>query len=124
MLGAEFLAATGGDMTAFGSAERLAGFGCVARVPRDSGKIGGNLRRPCRYNRRLQRAFCISVLFSIRHCEESRRFYEHKRAEGKRHSRSSSPRPAAASTFSGPSCAKGEPTNPCHPPASPLDRQH
>ncbi|MFC8511745.1 IS110 family transposase [Streptomyces sp. NPDC057257] len=85
ILGAEFLAATGGDMTVFGTADRLAGFGGVAPVPRDSGKISGNLRRPQRYNRCLQRVFYISALFSIRHCEESRRFYDRKRAEGKRH---------------------------------------
>jgi transposase len=85
ILGAEFLAATSGDMTVFGTADRLAGFGGVAPVPRDSGKISGNLRRPQRYNRRLQRVFYISALFSIRHCEESRRFYDRKRAEGKRH---------------------------------------
>ncbi len=46
ILGAEFLAATGGDMTAFGTPDRLAGFGGVAPVPRDSGKISGNLKRP------------------------------------------------------------------------------
>lgn len=85
ILGAEFLAATGGDMAVFGTADRLAGFGGVAPVPRDSGKISGNLRRPQRYNRRLQRVFPTSALFSIRHCAESRRFYERKRAEGKRH---------------------------------------
>ncbi|MFE5039025.1 IS110 family transposase [Streptomyces sp. NPDC056683] len=85
ILGAEFLAATGGDMTRFGTADRLAGFGGVAPVPRDSGKISGNLRRPQRYNRRLQRVFYISALFSIRHCDESRQFYDRKRAEGKRH---------------------------------------
>ncbi|MGP4053150.1 IS110 family transposase [Streptomyces sp. 2A115] len=85
ILGAEFLAATGGDMEAFGTADRLAGFGGVAPVPRDSGKISGNLRRPQRYNRRLQRVFYSSALFSIRHSEESRRFYDRKRAEGKRH---------------------------------------
>jgi len=85
ILGAEFLAATGGDMSLFGTSDRLAGFGGVAPVPRDSGKISGNLRRPRRYNRRLQRVFYISALFSIRHCEDSRRFYERKRAEGKRH---------------------------------------
>lgn len=85
IFGAEFLAATGGDMSLFGTADRLAGFGGVAPVPRDSGKISGNLRRPRRYNRRLQRVFYISALFSIRHCEDSRRFYERKRAEGKRH---------------------------------------
>ncbi|MFI5877351.1 IS110 family transposase [Streptomyces sp. NPDC051445] len=85
ILGAEFPAATGGDMTVFGTADRLAGFGGVAPVPRDSGKISGNLRRPRRYNRRLQRVFYISALFSIRYCENSRRFYDRKRAEGKRH---------------------------------------
>ena len=85
ILGAEFLAATGGDMSAFGTADRLAGFGGVAPVPRDSGKISGNLRRPQRYNRRLQRVFYTSALFSIRHSEDSRRFYDRKRAEGKRH---------------------------------------
>ncbi|MGW7427619.1 IS110 family transposase [Streptomyces sp. NPDC054813] len=85
ILGAEFLAATGGDMTAFGTADHLAGFGGVAPVPRDSGKISGKLRRPQRYNRRLQRVFYISALFSIRHCDEPRQFYDRKRAEGKRH---------------------------------------
>lgn len=38
ILGAEFLAATGGDMAVFGTADRLAGFGGVASVPRDSGR--------------------------------------------------------------------------------------
>ncbi|MGW2706711.1 IS110 family transposase [Streptomyces sp. NPDC001340] len=78
ILGAEFLAASGGDMDLFGTADRLAGFGGVAPVPRDSGKISGNLHRPRRYNRRLQRVFYISALFSIRYCEDSRRFYERK----------------------------------------------
>jgi hypothetical protein len=38
-----------------------------------------------RYHRSLQRAFYTSALISIRTCVESRRFYERKRAEGKRH---------------------------------------
>ncbi len=62
-------------MTVFGTADRLAGFGGVAPVPRESGKPSGNLHRPQRYNRRLQRVFYTSALFSIRHCDESRRFY-------------------------------------------------
>ncbi|MFF3607897.1 IS110 family transposase [Streptomyces sp. NPDC002463] len=85
ILGAEFLAATGGDMSVFGTPDRLAGFGGVAPVPRDSGKISGNLRRPQRYNRRLQRVLYTSALFSIRRSDESRRFYDRKSAEGKRH---------------------------------------
>ena len=48
--------------------------------PRPSG------RGACQ-NRRLQRVFYISALFSIRYCENSRRFYDRKRAEGKRHVR-------------------------------------
>ena len=85
ILGAEFLAATGGDMSVFGSADRLAGFGGVAPVPRDSGKISGNLRRPQRYNRRLQRVFYTSALVSVRCDPNSRKFYDRKRAEGKKH---------------------------------------
>jgi transposase len=85
ILGAEFLTTTGGDMSAFGTPDRLACFGGVAPAPWDSGKIGGNLRRPQRYTRGLQRVFYTSALFSIRRCEESRRFYDRKRAEGKRH---------------------------------------
>lgn len=85
LLGAEFLAATAGDMSRFGSADRLASFAGVAPVPRDSGSVSGNLHRPRRYHRGLQRVFYTSALISIRSCEESRRFYERKRAEGKRH---------------------------------------
>lgn len=84
-LGAEFLAATAGDMSRFGSADRLASFAGVAPVPRDSGNISGNLHRPRRYHRGLQRVFYTSALISIRSCKESRRFYDRKRAEGKRH---------------------------------------
>ncbi len=79
ILGAEFLAATGGDMGAFASPDRLAGLGGVAPAPRDSGKISGNLHRPQRHNRKLQRVFYTSALISIRCCDESRRFYDRKR---------------------------------------------
>ncbi len=85
LLGAEFLAATAGDMSRYGSADHLASFAGVAPVPRDSGNISGNLHRPRRYHRGLQRVFYTSALISIRSCEASRRFYARKRAEGKRH---------------------------------------
>ncbi|MFE9688085.1 IS110 family transposase [Streptomyces sp. NPDC006285] len=85
LLGAEFLAATGGDMSRFTSSDRLASFAGVAPVPRDSGQVSGNLHRPRRYHRGLQRVFYTSALISIRSCDASRRFYERKRAEGKRH---------------------------------------
>ena len=85
LLGAEFLAATAGDMSRYGTADRLASLAGVAPVPRDSGNISGNLHRPRRYHRGLQRVFYTSALISIRSCDDSRRFYERKRAEGKRH---------------------------------------
>jgi transposase len=46
LLGAEFLAATAGDMAAFGTPDRLASLAGVAPVPRDSGRVVGNLHRP------------------------------------------------------------------------------
>jgi transposase len=84
-LGAEFLAATGGDMSAFGSADRLAGVAGLAPVPRDSGRISGNLKRPRRYDRRLLRACYLAAHIAIRTDPTSRRCYDRKRAEGKRH---------------------------------------
>lgn len=61
ILGAEFLAATGGDMNAFDSADRLAGICGLAPVPRDSGRISGNLKRPRRYHRRLLRTCYLAA---------------------------------------------------------------
>lgn len=84
LLGAEFLAATGGDMTAFGGPDRLAGVAGLAPAPRDSGRISGNLHRPRRYSRRLLRVFYLSAQVSIRSCPASKAYYDRKRAEGKR----------------------------------------
>ncbi|QKV68071.1 MULTISPECIES: IS110 family transposase [Streptomyces] len=85
LLGAEFVASTGGDLEAFPTADRLAAFAGLAPAPHDSGKSSGNLHRPQRYHRRLQRVFYTSALISIRSDPNSRRFYDRKRAEGKRH---------------------------------------
>jgi len=85
LLGAEFLAATGGDMTWFATADRLAGFAGLAPAPWDSGRIRGNLQRPRRYHRGLNRVFYYSAMISIRSCPESKKFYDRKRAEGKKH---------------------------------------
>jgi transposase len=57
VLGAEFLAATGGSLAGFASADHLAGYAGLAPTPYDSGYRTGNLRRPQRYNRQLQRVF-------------------------------------------------------------------
>ncbi|MER7540542.1 IS110 family transposase [Streptomyces sp. NPDC097704] len=86
LLGAEILAAIGGDMDLFGSPDRLATYAGLAPAPRDSGKISGNRHRPKRYHRRLQRALFLAAMSSITCCSESRRYYDRKRAEGKRHS--------------------------------------
>jgi transposase len=85
LLGAEFLAATGGDMDFFATPHRLAGFAGLAPAPWDSGRIRGNLHRPRRYHRGLNRVFYYSAMISIRTCPDSRRFYDRKRAEGKKH---------------------------------------
>ena len=85
VLGAEFLAATGGDMSVFASADHLAAYAGLAPAPRDSGRISGNLHRPRRYHRGLNRVFYTSALISIQHNPDSRRFYDRKRSEGKPH---------------------------------------
>ncbi|WP_436801439.1 IS110 family transposase [Streptomyces griseorubiginosus] len=85
MLGATFIAAAGGDMEAFGTADRLAAFAGLSPVPRDSGRVSGNMRRPRRYHRGLLRAFYLSSMASLRSCPASRAYYERKRAEGKGH---------------------------------------
>jgi transposase len=84
-LGAEFLAATGGDMDVFDSVDRLAGVSGLAPVPRDSGRISGNLKRPRRYDRRLLRANYLSAQFAIRTDPASRTYYDRKRSENKTH---------------------------------------
>lgn len=85
LLGAEMVAATGGDVLVFGTADRFAAVAGLAPAPRDSGRISGNLRRPRRYDRRLLRVAYLSAQLSVRSCSESRVYYERKRAEGKRH---------------------------------------
>lgn len=85
VLAAEFLGATGGDMTVFQSADRFAGVVGLAPAPRDSGRISGNHHRPRRYDRRLLRAFFLSGLSALKSCPASRAYYDRKRVEGKSH---------------------------------------
>ena len=85
ILGAEFVAATGGDISAFDSADRLAGICGLAPVPRDSGRISGNLKRPRRYHRRLLRTCYLAAQSAARTDPASRTYYDRKRAEGKHH---------------------------------------
>ena len=72
-------------MTAFDSVDRLAGVSGLAPVPRDSGRVTGNLRRPRRYDRRLLRVCYLSAQIAIRADPASRIYYDRKRAEGKTH---------------------------------------
>lgn len=86
ILGAQLLADTGGDLQqAFGNPGRLAAYAGLAPVPRDSGRVRGNLHRPKRYHRRLRRVFYLAALSAIRPHGASRTFYQRKRAEGKLH---------------------------------------
>jgi transposase len=87
ILGAQLLADTGGDLrAAFGNPGRLAAYAGLAPVPRDSGRVRGNLHRPQRYHRGLRRVFYLAALSSIRvENGPSRAFYQRKRAEGKLH---------------------------------------
>jgi transposase len=80
-LGAEFLVITRGDLESFATPGRLASYAGLVPVPKDSGRITGNLRRPKRYNRRLRRVFYLAALSSLRADGPSRRFYDRKRAE-------------------------------------------
>lgn len=81
ILGAEFLVVTGGNLTGFATAGRLASYAGLVPVAQDSGRVTGNLRRPKRYNRRLRRVFYMAALSSIRANGPSRAFYNRKRGE-------------------------------------------
>lgn len=85
LLASEFLAATGGGITAYDSAARLAGVAGLAPVPRDSGRISGNFHRPKRYDRQLLNAFYLAAQSAARYCPQSRSYYQRKRHEGKNH---------------------------------------
>ncbi|MBT2547653.1 IS110 family transposase [Arthrobacter sp. ISL-65] len=85
VLAATFLANIGGNLHAFDSADRLASVAGLAPVPRDSGRISGNLHRPRRFNRRLLRTCYLAALSSLKNSPASRIYYDRKRGEGKSH---------------------------------------
>jgi Transposase IS116/IS110/IS902 family len=80
VLGAEFLVATGGSLTAFATSGRLAAYAGLVPVPRNSGRVTGKLRRQ-RYYRRLRRVFYMAALSSVKSDGPSRTFYQRKRSE-------------------------------------------
>lgn len=83
-LGAEFTVAVG-DLSTFRDVGHLASYAGLAPVPRDSGRVSGNLHRPKRYNRRLRRVFYMSALSSLKTNGPNRDYYARKRSEGKKH---------------------------------------
>ncbi|MFJ4172414.1 IS110 family transposase [Paenarthrobacter sp. NPDC089714] len=85
VLAATFLANIGGNLDAFDSVDRLASVAGLAPVPRDSGRISGNLHRPRRFNRRLLRTCYLAALSSLKNSPASRIYYDRKRGEGKSH---------------------------------------
>lgn len=85
ILAATFLANIGGNLDGFDSVDRLASVAGLAPVPRDSGRITGNLHRPRRFNRRLLRTCYLAALSSLKNSPASRKFYDRKRHEGKSH---------------------------------------
>lgn len=87
ILGAEFLAITAGDLTAFNTPAKLATYAGLAPIPHDSGNRSGVLHRPKRYHRRLRHIFYMAAFSSTRTGGPSRTFYERKRSEHQRHTR-------------------------------------
>jgi transposase len=85
VLAATFLANIGGNLEGFDSVDRLASVAGLAPVPRDSGRISGNLHRPRRFNRRLLRTCYLAALSSLKNSPASRTYYDRKRREGKSH---------------------------------------
>lgn len=81
ILGADFIVVTGGDLRSFASAGRLAAYAGLIPVPRDSGRVHGNLHRPKGYNRRLRRVFYMAALSGLQANGPSRAFYQKKRDE-------------------------------------------
>ncbi|GAB2468054.1 transposase [Xylanimonas ulmi] len=82
LLAADFIAATG-TLAGCDSAEKLAGLAGLASVPRDSGRITGNLHRLQRYDRRLLRACFMAAQVAARCHPASRVYYERKRSAGR-----------------------------------------
>ena len=70
-----------GDICAFESADRLAAYAGLVPAARDCGKQVGNHRRMRGGNKTLKRVFYQSAFASLRGSQESRAFYDRKRAE-------------------------------------------
>lgn len=81
---ATFLAEVG-DVSRFDSAAKLASYAGLAPRIRQSGTTVHSVTKPRGGNRRLKRVLVLSATKSILFCEESRAYYDRKRAEGRSH---------------------------------------
>ena len=79
---ATFLAEVG-DVTRFPTAARLASYAGLSPKVRQSGRSVNSVTKPRGGNRRLKRVLVLSASKSILFCDESRKYYERKRAEGR-----------------------------------------
>ncbi len=115
LLGAEFIACTGGDMDAFGSAGRLAGVAGLAPVPRDSGRISAATWADPTATTADSYASSTPPPRSLPASAPPRGLSTTaNEPRARTTSRRSSPSPAAASTFSGPLSATSEPSTSYH----------
>ena len=103
-----------GDIAAFDNTNRLAAVAGLAPVPRDSGRISGNLKRPRRYNRRLLRACYLASHNAIRTDTASRMATTANALKGNATPKPCWHLPAAASTSCGRCCATTSPINRPH----------
>jgi transposase len=87
ILGAELLAITARDLTAFGTPARLAAYAGLAPVPHDSGRCTGVPHRTQRYHHRLRHVFHMAALSSLKTDGPYRAFYQRKRSERHRHAK-------------------------------------
>ena len=74
-----------GDISRFESAAKLAAYAGLAPRVRQSGRSLNSVTKPRAGNKRLKRAWVLSAARSIDFCEESRAYYDRKRAEGRCH---------------------------------------
>lgn len=70
---------------AFDSANQLAGAPGLAPVPRDSGRISGNLHQPRHFDRILLRTCYLAAHSSLKNSPASKPSYHRRRGEGKPH---------------------------------------